>query len=175
VSCSGDGHSEGGVLLKRLKDFEHVVRAAGLLAGGLILFIIVRQAFIPADFGVFGFYRAGALVDSRSLPIQYGGQPSCVECHDALEGTPKENRHTAIRCEACHGPLARHAADADANKPKALDPRLLCLSCHTKGAGKPAWFPQVVIATHEPNRACGDCHRPHRPKVDPAIKSRAMK
>jgi hypothetical protein len=155
----------------RFKDFEHVVRVAMLLAGGLVVFVVIRQAYIPVDFGALGFYRAGALQANQALPINYGGQPACVDCHSALEGTPKENRHSTIRCEACHGPLARHAADADNNKPKVLNPRLLCLSCHTKGAGKPDWFPQIVPATHEPNRVCGDCHPAHRPKASPAIKA----
>ena len=159
-------------MLKRFKDFEHVVRVAILFAGGLIVFVILRQALIPADFGAIGFYRAGALADNRAIPIQYGGQASCVDCHNALEGTPKENRHAAIRCEACHGPLARHVADAGNEKPKVLNPRLLCLSCHTKGAGKPDTFPQIVVARHEPNRACVECHQPHRPKADPAIVAR---
>lgn len=156
-------------MLKRFKDFEHVVRVGILFAGGLIAFAIVRQALIPADFGDIGFYRAGALDDSRAIPIQYGGQAACLDCHYALEGTPKENRHAAIRCEACHGPLARHVADAGNNTPTVLNPRLLCLSCHTKGAGKPGTFPQIVVATHEPNRVCVDCHRAHSPKTNPAI------
>jgi hypothetical protein len=162
-------------LLKRFKDFEHVVRVALLLAGGLMVFVIIRQAYIPADFGTLGFYRAGALAANQAYPIQYGGQTVCLDCHGALEGSVKDNRHTAIRCETCHGPLAKHAADAENNKPKVLNPRLLCLSCHTKGAGKPDGFPQIVPAAHEPNRVCADCHPAHKPRAEPAIKIAAIK
>ena len=50
-------------------DYQHVFRVGALLFGGLLVFVIFRWSFVPADFGVYGFYRAGALHDNQALPI----------------------------------------------------------------------------------------------------------
>jgi len=150
----------------RFRHFEHVFRAAALFVGGFALFLVVRWALVPADFGVYGFYRAGALADSRAQPIRYAGQTPCLDCHADVAETRKDSRHANINCEACHGPLARHASGDFEIKPKALNPRLLCLQCHTQAAGKPVGFPQIAAAEHAPEGACTDCHKPHRPKID---------
>jgi Cytochrome c7 and related cytochrome c len=149
----------------RFRDFEHVLRAGALFAGGLAVFLVIRWALVPADFGVYGFYRAGALADSQALPIRYAGQTQCLDCHADVAETRKDSRHANINCEACHGPLARHASGNFDLKPKALNPRLLCLQCHTQAAGKPGGFPQIVAAEHAPEGACTTCHTPHRPKI----------
>lgn len=151
---------------ERYRDYQHAIRVGGLLLGGLLVFLIVRASLVPADFGVYGFYRAGALHDNQVLPIQFGGQASCLDCHDGVEPVRKGSRHARIPCEACHGPLGRHASGESDLKPAALHPRLLCLSCHTKGAGKPTSLPQVIVADHFPDDKCADCHAPHRPKIE---------
>jgi hypothetical protein len=149
----------------RFKDIRHVLRVAGLFLAGFLLFVIVRARLVPDDFGVYGFYRAGALADVQARPIVYAGEGDCLVCHSEVDDVRKVSRHKIIKCEACHGPLWKHVQDPDV-KPATLDPRGLCLTCHTKAAGKYVGFPQVVIAAHEPNRPCTDCHAPHRPKVE---------
>ena len=150
----------------RFRDIEHVVRAAVLFAVGFVAFAIIRWALVPADFGVYGFYRAGALADNQARPVKYAGQTLCLDCHTDVGDTRKGSRHAAINCEACHGPMARHASGNFDVKPQALNPRLLCLQCHTKGVGKPGFFPQIVPADHGGDGPCTDCHKPHHPKIE---------
>lgn len=153
-------------MTERPSRYQHIYRVAGLFAAGFIVFTIVRWALVPADFGVYGFYRGGALQDARALPVRYGGEAACLDCHSGVDDERKGVRHEKIKCEACHGPLAGHAAGDDANKPRALNPRLLCLSCHTQIAGKPSFVPQVVPADHGGDGPCAECHKPHRPKIE---------
>ena len=151
---------------RRFQDIEHVIRVVALFAGGFAVFVVVRWVLVPADFGVYGFYRAGALADNQARPVRYAGQTLCLDCHADVGETRKGSRHATINCEACHGPMARHASGNFDIKPQALNPRLLCLQCHTKGAGKPASFPQIVLADHGGDGPCTDCHKPHRPKIE---------
>ncbi|TAK13231.1 MAG: hypothetical protein EPO35_10540, partial [Acidobacteria bacterium] len=60
------------------RSYEHVVRMAGLFAMGFALFLFVRWIMVPADFGVYGFYRAGALKDNAARPMSYAGRESCA-------------------------------------------------------------------------------------------------
>jgi cytochrome c7-like protein len=151
---------------ERFQHVEHVLRVAALFVGGFALFLVVRWVLVPADFGVYGFYRAGALADNQALPLRYAGQAPCLDCHSDIAEIRKDSRHSAINCETCHGPLARHASGDFEIKPRALNPRLLCLQCHTQALGKPATMPQIVPADHAPEGPCIACHKPHRPKID---------
>lgn len=150
----------------RFRDIAHVIRVIGLFAAGFAVFLVVRWALVPSDFGVYGFYRAGALADNQARPLRYAGQTLCLDCHADVGETRKGSRHATINCEACHGPMARHASGNFDIKPLALNPRLLCLQCHTKSAGKPTSFPQIVLADHGGDGPCTDCHKPHRPKIE---------
>jgi hypothetical protein len=150
----------------RFGHFGHVARVAALFGGGFTVFLVVRWALIPPDFGAYGFYRAGALTDIRAQPIVYAGEAPCLDCHGDVAEIRLSARHARIKCEACHGPLTRHATGDVEVKPRALNPRLLCLQCHTQSAGKPEGFPQIVASDHGADVACTDCHRPHRPKIE---------
>lgn len=146
--------------------YQHVYRIAGLFLFGFLAFLIVRRGLVPPDFGTYGFYRSGALVDARARPIKYGGQVLCVDCHSEADEVRKGNGHEKVTCEACHGPLATHASGDDTDKPRALNPRLLCLQCHTQLLGKPREFPQVIPADHGGDGPCTECHTPHRPRAE---------
>jgi len=150
---------------RRIGHYEHVLRVGVLFAAGFAIFLGVRWALIPADFGVYGFYRAGALTDNQNQPLTYAGQSLCVDCHTDVDELRRDAGHGRIACEACHGPLARHATGDFEIRPRALNPRLLCLGCHERLAGKPTAFPQIAPADHFGD-ACSDCHRPHRPGFD---------
>ena len=143
----------------------HVFRLAVLFVAAFVAFLVVRASLVPADFGVYGFYRAGALDAARERAPQYAGESACLDCHSVVGDLRKEARHVGVKCEACHGPLALHASGESDVKPRALNPRLLCLQCHTQGAGKPLNFPQVVPADHSSEGPCTECHAPHRPKT----------
>lgn len=147
--------------------YDHVLRVSGLFAGGFLAFLIVRSALIPSDFGVHGFYRAGALADNANRPIAYAGDPACVECHDVADAARRGNRHEKVRCEACHGPMAKHAEDFAVKSPRLEQPSL-CMGCHLTLRGKPDEFPQVVLADHFEGSPCTECHDPHRPRDETA-------
>ena len=46
------------------------------------LFLVIRAAVIPPQFGLYGHYRPGAIDSVSALPISYAGQDTCVACHD---------------------------------------------------------------------------------------------
>ena len=176
----------------RFRHFQHVFRVGVVLGVGLVAFLIARAAAIPSDFGVLGFYRAGALDDNRARPIVHAGRTACLECHDGIYDPPapgreasvkalasvvvpldpvKDNRHFRLNCEACHGPLQKHVVDEDKELPvPKVGSESLCLNCHRKVAGRPRSQPQVVPAVHandvgQMKDGCVGCHKPHWPKT----------
>lgn len=150
---------------RRFQHYQHVLRALGLLAAGLAVFLIVRRALVPSDFGVYGFYRAGALDEIAARPPAFAGHETCEACHTPVFELRQTARHKNLNCEACHGPSAKHAENPLEITPKTLDGRTLCLTCHTKLPGKPAFLPQIVAADHAGDAECTACHQPHAPKI----------
>jgi hypothetical protein len=146
--------------------YGHVLRVAVLFGAGFAIFLIIRAALIPADFGEIGFYRAGALAQNTTRGPVFAGESACVDCHSGAADDRRGTKHEPVRCEACHGPSARHADDTDVKTPRIELPQL-CLRCHLQQAGKPPGFRQIVIADHFEDMACVECHQPHRPAIDP--------
>ena len=146
-------------------DWVHLVRPALVLIAAMGVFLVVRAAVIPKDFGKYGHYRPGALDLVRSHPIAYAGQDTCVMCHDDQAKVRAAGKHAHVACEACHGPLAKHADDPESNRPKLPDVADLCRRCHEKDAAKPKSFPQVVTAEHSGGMLCNSCHQPHNPHL----------
>lgn len=149
---------------KRIRDAAHLIRPAAVILAGLALFLGLRQVVIPKDFGKYGHFRPGALDQIRQRPISYAGQDQCVMCHDDQAKVRAEGKHAHVACEACHGPLAKHAEDPSI-VPKLPDVATLCVSCHEKDAAKPSAFPQVASAEHSSGMKCNDCHKPHNPHL----------
>lgn len=149
----------------RFKDVEHLLRLAGLFLGGFVLFVVVRGALVPEDFGRLGHYRASALEDNRAKPIVHAGQVACAECHTDVVEMRVGSRHAAVACEGCHGPLQAHASAADERKPSRPDGRELCVRCHAANAGRPSWFRTVDAKEHAGEERCVTCHRPHAPAI----------
>lgn len=149
---------------RSFKDYEHVLRMAGLFVTGIVVFLIVRWVMVPSDFGVYGFYRAGALHDNTLRPMVYAGQSTCAECHTEILDQRKGTRHEKVNCESCHGPLATHAS-GDVINPGKPDPKTVCAPCHVKMDGRPAFQPQVDVKEHSGDALCIDCHKPHSPKI----------
>jgi len=148
-----------------LRDAGHLIRPAAVLLTALGVFLMLRTVLVPKAFGEYGHYRPGALETIRQRPIAYAGQQQCVMCHEDEAKERASGKHAKVACEACHGPLAAHAADPVANVPKLPDVANLCRRCHEKDAAKPAGFPQVVTAEHSGGMACNDCHKPHNPHL----------
>jgi len=166
----------------RFRHAEHVLRVAALFFFGFVAFLVLRSVLIPKDFGVYGFYRAGALDDIKARPPAFAGRAGCEECHSGTYDPPdtdkeavakfkddpvKENKHFQLNCEACHGPLFKHADDPETAKVEKVGADKLCLRCHLELKGRPSSQPQVIPGDHGDNDPCVSCHKPHRPAEDP--------
>jgi cytochrome c7-like protein len=149
----------------RPNDYSHLIRIAALFAAGLLVFLTGRSFFVPKDFGVYGHYRAGALDDARARPVTFAGQAACVECHSDIGDLRKTSRHATVSCEACHGPLATHAAGDEPLEPVRPDGVKTCVGCHLQSRSKPPAFPQINVADHAGDNRCVECHNPHAPKI----------
>lgn len=149
----------------RWKDAGHLIRMALLFLLGISAFLAARALFVPAGFGRYGHYRAGALDDNRAQPLRYAGRQACGDCHGDVLEARKGSRHERIGCEACHGPLGRHAEDPESAKPVLPDKNGICLHCHLREPARPATFPQVDPAEHAGKDPCGDCHSAHHPEI----------
>ncbi len=151
--------------MERFKDKEHLVRMAALFLGALAIFLVFRALMVPKGFGTYGHYREGALADSAGRPLHFAGRKACEECHTDIADQRKGSKHEKVSCEACHGPLAEHAADPDKLKPQKPDGKTLCLVCHAENVAKPKGFPQVNPQEHGDGGPCTGCHKPHHPEV----------
>lgn len=147
-----------------IRNYQHVLRMAGLFGTGVVVFLIVRWVMVPSDFGVYGFYRAGALKDVAARPIAFAGHDVCAECHTEIVDQRKGTKHEHVNCEGCHGPLATHAS-GDVMKPGKPNLKTVCAPCHQKMDGRPKSQPQVDFKDHAGDALCTDCHKPHSPKI----------
>ena len=145
----------------------HLVRVAALFLAGILAFMVLQALLVPKGFGVYGHYRAGAIEENRLRPVSFAGRAACVDCHSDVPDAMKGGKHAKVRCEACHGPLAAHAADPTEKKAVRPDSKVLCARCHAANVSRPAAFPQVDVAEHSSGEACTTCHTPHNPLVPP--------
>ncbi|HJQ98560.1 MAG TPA: multiheme c-type cytochrome [Candidatus Polarisedimenticolaceae bacterium] len=144
------------------RDAEHLFRIAGVFVAFGVAFLVARAVLIPEGFGVYGHYRAGALVEARARPLAYAGRAACLDCHDTIGSLKGSGKHAGVGCEACHGPLQAHVADAASVTPEKPDAQSLCTTCHARNLAKPKAFPQID-ADHAGDVSCLTCHDPHRP------------
>jgi predicted CXXCH cytochrome family protein len=147
----------------RFKDWEHLARVAGLFLAGLVAFLVLKAVFVPAGFGVYGHFRAGALDDNRARPLSYAGRVACAECHSDVVEVRQAGKHAAVSCEACHGPHAAHAADPSTTAARRPDAAQLCLVCHAANVAKPRSFPAIAVEEHAGTESCLTCHTAHNP------------
>jgi hypothetical protein len=146
-----------------LKDRAHLLRVAAVFGAGLAVFFVIRGILVPEGFGDYGHYRSGALKDVRARTPSFAGRQACADCHTDVPDVLKNGKHAGVGCEACHGALARHADDQEKQKPAKLDPRKMCLTCHTSNVAKPKTFPQIDPSGHGEGAACTSCHTAHDP------------
>jgi hypothetical protein len=148
------------------KDAGHLFRFAGLFVLAFLVFLVVRHYVVPKSFGQYGHYRGAAIGEIAAHPIQYAGHASCESCHAEVLDVKKAGKHAQVNCEACHGPLAKHADDPASVTPAKLDTAVLCARCHMASAAKPKGFPQVVPEDHSTGLPCETCHQPHSPGME---------
>jgi uncharacterized CHY-type Zn-finger protein len=147
------------------KDAGHLFWLAAVFLVGILMFLAVRRFMVPRSFGQYGHYRGRAIAEIAARPIRFAGHQTCETCHPDVLAIKKNGKHAQVNCEACHGPLAKHADDPsfDPGKP---DTRVLCVRCHAASAAKPKSFPQVDAAEHSHGLACETCHQPHNPLLN---------
>jgi hypothetical protein len=146
-------------------DYEHVLRMAAVFAVAIVCFLGWRSWMVPKDFGQYGHFRGGAIADAAKRTPVFAGQASCVECHDDVQKVRLTGRHAAIGCEACHGPLGKHARGETDVAPVRPSTRAICLTCHTAKEGLPKAFPRIVVKEHSEAGPCTECHKPHAPGI----------
>jgi hypothetical protein len=150
----------------RFKNAEHLIRVALVFIAGFIAFLVLRGMIVPKSFGQYGHYRADALNDIAARTPVFAGREACELCHQEIVDIKKTGKHAGVGCEACHGPLAKHAADPGSLVPVKPDTKVLCVKCHEANSAKPKTFPQVIAKDHAGDMACADCHKPHKPKIE---------
>lgn len=148
------------------KDAGHLLRFAGFFVLAFVVFLVVRHYIVPKSFGEYGHYRGAAMGEIAARPVHFAGHQACEACHTDVLDVKKNGKHAHVNCEACHGPLAKHADDPASVTPAKLDTAVLCVRCHSASAARPKGFPQVAAAEHSNGLPCETCHNPHSPAMD---------
>ena len=151
------------------RDFKHIVRLGILLLLGFSISILARYAAVPKSYYAKGRYRAAAPDKIASWNPRFAGQEACAECHDDKQKSIVVSKHKTLHCETCHWASAGHAGDPDIEphrKVKSAGMREFCSTCHERRMGRPAWFPQIDLADHNPEQPCSECHDPHSPEMN---------
>lgn len=151
--------------MSAFKDAGHLLRFALLFVIAFVVFLALRHLVVPKSFGQYGHYRGAAIAEMAARPIHYAGHEACETCHADVLQVKSSGSHAHVNCEACHGPLAKHANDPSV-QPAKLDTAVLCVSCHAASAAKPALIKQVNAEQHSTGLACETCHKPHSPALD---------
>lgn len=153
----------------------HVIRIALILAGVVLVGVLLRPLFLPAEFGEQGYYRAGAVTDEANRESRNLDSESCFECHPLIRKLHVASLHKTISCEVCHGAFASHVRDSVlvGIMPVARGPEIrpLCLRCHQKltRALHPETIKFVNLPEHldqkkvRTEHICNQCHHVHAP------------
>lgn len=149
---------------------SHVWRPLYLALFLVAILLMVRQAIVPADFGVhergymYGWYRTSNEAEWRLVPAKYKTSARCPECHRDKYDLLMQSPHRIIGCENCHGPAYDHPRDPAGFT---IDrSRALCIRCHAAlnypdtSRGK---IRGINPVEHYPQADCVMCHVPHNP------------
>lgn len=149
----------------------HLARLAAVLGTALVAFLIFKALAVPHDWNYKDWYRTGALELNASYEVAYGGNASCVTCHEDVSQEFSQMKHQALSCESCHGALADHVKDGAKIAAAHMEDEdtWQCRNCHEARVNRPANFPQfdkIKITEHkemDPEMLCISCHSPHDP------------
>ena len=145
------------------KDAGHLFRFAGLFVLAFSFFWWFDITWFRKASGSTGTIAAAAIGEIAAHPVKFAGHETCETCHTDVLDVKSKGKHAHVNCEACHGPLAKHADDPASVTPAKPDTAVLCARCHTASAAKPKGFPQVDPADHSNGVPCETCHQPHSP------------
>jgi cytochrome c553 len=118
-----------------------------------------------------GIHRK-ATKDNVVTGIVVKAGPNCEVCHTAAGNHPSkepmplsvEDRMTTITYLKEH----THASNVPGRKllkaPEEM--RGICMNCHEKMPGRPAFQPLVDVNAHSGVAVCTTCHNPHSPKIN---------
>lgn len=158
----------------RFRHAGHVLRVAALFAVGIVAFFIARWMLVPSDFGVYGFYRAGALNDVKARAVSYAGSAACEECHagtyeppdDAKKQPAKDKKDTddevVVQTSGLTWPVPKNVDNKHAI--------LRCEACHGPLAPH-ADDPEKAVPKVGKDQLCMTCHKEvaGRPTTQPQV------
>jgi hypothetical protein len=157
--------------------YSHLYRLGAILVIFFAFAGVVALWAAPAswNYDIDNWYRRDALIDNAAQPLVYGGNESCVECHEAADKQLSRYKHRAVPCESCHGALADHVKDDKRFTTAVVDKsRWQCENCHFEQINRPPDFPQFSktgeigkeVKKHmrlEEETPCLKCHNAHDP------------
>ena len=158
-------------------------RYAHLYRLGTILVVFFAFAGVVAlwaaptswNYDIDNWYRRDAVIDAAAKPLAYGGNESCVACHQAADKQLRKYKHRALSCESCHGALADHVRNDKRFAAAVVDKsRWQCQNCHAEQINRPSDFPQFSktgeigkeVKKHkrlDAETLCLKCHNAHDP------------
>ena len=149
---------------------KHIERLLIVIISVVAVLFFIRALLIPQSFGRYGYYRGDSLKEQADLPLVYLESAFCEDCHKVQYGDWKNNSHSSVICETCHGHWEIH--NGRVKTMTAIKSDDACTMCHQKLAGRPDSFPQIVSLTEhiedkeipeEGAHNCLSCHDPHVP------------
>ncbi|MCP3928844.1 MAG: hypothetical protein GY705_07065 [Bacteroidetes bacterium] len=134
-----------------------------------------RKIFTPKSFGEYGHFRGADIVDQRNVPVRFGTNDSCFQCHKPIRKIHKKGVHQTVSCEICHGPYGDHIQGDQkvGTLPviKGDEITSLCLRCHNQVIqARPRTSIKVVAMPNHLedqkvriDHSCDQCHMVHDP------------
>lgn len=159
----------------RSKYYSHLVKLIiAMIVVGVGGFF-AKKALTPETMGQYGHYRGADIEDQKAVPVRFGTNESCFQCHKPIRRIHKSGVHQTVSCEICHGPYGNHIKDGVKvgvlPVKQGEDINQLCLRCHNKiiqarpresikVIGMPEHLKQKEVRlTH----TCDQCHMVHDP------------
>lgn len=153
----------------------HLIKLiVALIVFGVIAFF-ARQFLIPDSMGQYGHFRGADIEDQLNVPIRFGTNDSCFQCHKPIRKIHKKGIHQTVSCEICHGPYGDHIKDGKkiGTLPVVKGDEIidLCLRCHNKviQARPRESIDMIAMPQHLEEKkvrldhTCDQCHMVHDP------------